>query len=555
MEGLERSKSFSIVDVKGIFGVHYRQIRTVLQEDLFLTGFGIPFLENLLPENLFSDRDWMRQNSVRLKGSSTCYRLKTRCIRGRQKEVVMKWNRMGQHVPIYDMDGAGVDFEFNSPFEEFALVEELRNTKHESPGVLYTHKPLAIFVPNERKDLDRLGRVAHKMLPLMEKHQELELDMFRPYAVIYEWIKGIDLVEACDRGLVTTGEMEALTLGAEKRVQEKGFVVHDRKPHHIIVRPDSSGSLERDRSGEVLFALVDFELLKRSPEREEAIRTGKRKIYFEKKMSRFSASAAQFPEHLKRVNIQDVDYVHGSVSITRGKLWVVGRSPHLFDYFLPERWEVTPKVKLRVSREVYYTQTRDNIHIIWRISNMGSMPDMDPFDPVEKRVLAYGFNSPFEEISLALHLRSQGVSTISPLAVYMTGDKVEMADFLFDESRYRRYAQILNPDGTPLLRTDRAYITLWGDWNRPDYESGEKDGCFSQRLSALHAYRKKLIDEEEYVHLMDLVKRRLFKVGVEDLCLNGGHFLVALDRAGALIRDAEGTPEIRICYFELLRRM
>jgi hypothetical protein len=186
---------------------------------------------------------------------------------------------------------------------------------------------------------------------------------------------------------------------------------------------------------------------------------------------------------------------------------------------------------------------------------MGSKPDMDPFGREEKRVLAFGYNSPFEEIGLALYLRGRGVSTISPLAVYMTGDKVEMADFLFDESRYRQYDRLLNPDGTPLLRTDRAYMTLWGDWNRPDYESGEKDGCFSQRLSALHAYRKKLIDEEEYHRLMDLVKQRLWKVGVEDLCLNGGHFLVALDRSGGLIRDAGGTPEIRICYFELLRRL
>jgi len=539
---------------KTILGVDYLHLRSSNQDDLYVTQDGRPFLEHLRPERLFLDKQWLRENSVRLRGSSTCYRIRTKRLDGVQKDIVLKWNRMGQNILLPREQGHGPDAEFNSPFEEFMLLTELRNSRRESPGAIHTHRPLAIFVPRERKDLDRLGRTEQKMLRILERHKDLDLDMFRSYAVVYEWIKGIDAVEAAEQGLLDDRGMAELTLEAERKVKAKGFEVLDRKPHHLIVRPRPDGSLARDREGAVLYALVDFELLKRTPEREQVMRDARRRTYFQKKLLRFEPVAERLPPHLNPVRILGVDYVHGHVPSTAGKLWVVGTQPGLFDYFLPERWEFTPRVKLRRSNEVYYTTTKDSIHVVWRVSNVGSRPDMDPFDPEEQRVLHFGFNSPFEEISLALYLRGRGISTISPLAVYMAGDKTEMADFLLDESRYQQFKDLHNPDGTPVLRPDRAYITLWGDWNRPDYEAGERDGCFHQRISALHAYRKGRIGKEEYFQLEALVRQRLRHVGVEDLFLRGGHFLVALDAAGRMIRNEQGLPEIRICDFELLRR-
>jgi len=544
-----------MVDVRSILGTDYVHVQNPAGDDLYITGFGLPLAECLLPENLFSDRAWFQANAVRLDGSSTCYRVRTRPVGGRQRDIVVKWNRMGQNVPALHEGDDLAEFEFNSPFEEFSLLMELRNTRFETPGAVYTHKPLAIFVPHQRRDLDRLGRIERKMLPLIEAHKELELDMHRSYAVIYEWIKGIDATEAEEQGRIDVPTMEELTLRSERQLRSRGFVVHDRKPHHVIVRPRPDGTLARDRNGEILYGLVDFELLKRTPEREALMRDSKRRRYFHWKLKRFSPEPRPFPDHLKQARILGVDYVFGDAASTKGKLWVLGRSPDLFEYFFPERWQVTARVRLRTSNEVYYTKTKDNIHIVWRVSNVGSKPDMDPFDARELRVLRFGHNSPFEEMSLALYLRNQGISTISPLAVYMSGHRVEMADFLFDESRYRRYADIRNEDGTPVLRRDRAYMTLWGDWNRPDYESGETDGCFDQRISALHAYRKKLINEEAYFELMDQVRARLLQVGVEDLFPRGGHFLVALDGEGRMIRDRRGEPEIRICDFELLKRL
>ena len=53
--------------------------------------------------------------------------------------------------------------EFNSPFMEFSFVLEMRNARHESSGQLYTHKPLAIFVPRRFVKAERLLRKQWKM--------------------------------------------------------------------------------------------------------------------------------------------------------------------------------------------------------------------------------------------------------------------------------------------------------------------------------------------------------------------------------------------------------
>jgi hypothetical protein len=136
----------------------------------------------------------------------------------------------------------------------------------------------------------------------------------------------------------------------------------------------------------------------------------------------------------------------------------------------------------------------------------------------------------------------------------MAGHKTEMADFLLDDSRYIRHEHLSNPDGTPVLRRDRSYITLWGYWDLPGNEDSPKDPPPVRHMSALHAYRKKLIREEEYFHLKDKIRDKLMAVSVEDLNLSGTHFLVGVDSDGSLIKDDSGEPAIRVCYFELLKR-
>jgi hypothetical protein len=58
--------------------------------------------------------------------------------------------------------------------------------------------------------------------------------MNRSYAVVYEWIKGLDVTQAHIDGMLDEKYLETLTLDAEKKLESKGFCVWDRKPHHII---------------------------------------------------------------------------------------------------------------------------------------------------------------------------------------------------------------------------------------------------------------------------------------------------------------------------------
>ena len=310
-----------------------------------------------------------------------------------------------------------------------------------------------------------------------------------------------------------------------------------------------------DRNGQVLYALVDFELLQRTAEREMEIRRKKDEQFMTLLRERFTDKAVDLPSHTSQVGILGVDYVHGNVASTKGKLWVVGRDPRLFDYFLPERWEVTPRMKVSATREVYHTVTKDDIQLVWNVSNAGVEPDADPVDEQGRKILAFGYNSPFEEVALALYLRSRGISTLNPLAVYMAGHRRELAPYLFHESRYIRHRHLLNPDGSPLLREDRSYITIWGSWSQVEVEIDGEEEEFYERMSALRSYRKRLVSKAEYVNLMRLIRERLREVDVEDLTLRGTHILVSLDGRGQLIRGANGVPKWKICSFELLRRL
>ena len=115
-------------------------------------------------------------------------------------------------------------------------------------------------------------------------------------------------------------------------LNHKGFAVSDNKPAHVIVRPTPPDGLAKDSAGKLLYGLVDFELLKRTPEREEQLRAQKRQDYLVRQARRFEPHW-QFPEELTPVRIMGVDYVCGQVESTGGALWVVGRDPMLFDYF------------------------------------------------------------------------------------------------------------------------------------------------------------------------------------------------------------------------------
>jgi len=537
-----------------VFGVKYLHLRMGDGTDLYVAEHGLPFTKCLLPENHWRDEAWRDGHSVRLHGTSALYRMTTKTVEGRSKEIVIKWNRMGQDIPGETAVADSVGAEFNSPFTEFSLVLELRAAQSESPGRLYTHKPLAIYVPRKFVEGERLGRRRYKMEAIQRSHDEIDLDWNRNYAVIYEWLKGIDAVEAHRKGLIDRDEMAALCQRAGDDLQRRGFRVRDNKPQHIIVRPTADNGLVRDKSGSVLYGLVDFELLDRTPAREEAMRAAKRQNYLIRQAHRFE-TREQLPPGLTQTTILGVDYVHGKVESTGGALWVVGHDPVLFDYFLPEKWRRTPRTKLSASQQIYKTVTKDNVCVVWRVSRVGQRPNADPFLRAEKRMLAHGYNSPFEEFSLAMELSRRGIETTYPRAIYMTGHRLTVSSSMVDRRRFESHADLLTPEGDPILSEEHEYMTIWGYWNGPDDMLAAKDEAVYRGIDALAAFWEGRLTQDEYLAVMEAAKRRLAAAGIEDLGLRGNHVLLSVDRSHRLAIDRQGTPLVRICNFELLRNL
>jgi hypothetical protein len=67
-------------EIVKILDVEYAHIKLKNGDDLYITTYGLPFIENLKPENFWTDKDWFNQNSERLTGSSSIYKVKTKEI-------------------------------------------------------------------------------------------------------------------------------------------------------------------------------------------------------------------------------------------------------------------------------------------------------------------------------------------------------------------------------------------------------------------------------------------------------------------------------------------
>ncbi len=205
-----------------VFGVKYLHLRMEDGTDLYVTEHGLPFIKCLMPENHWADEAWMEVHSTRLPGTSALYRVMTKEVEGQSREIIVKWNRMGQDIPG-ETRSTDSDAEFNSPFMEFSLVLELRNSHAESPGRLYTHKPLAIYVPRKYVRGEKLGRRRHKIEAIQQNHDEIAIDWNRNYAVIYEWLKGIDSAEAFRQKLLNREQLGDLIQRSIGRDGNKGL--------------------------------------------------------------------------------------------------------------------------------------------------------------------------------------------------------------------------------------------------------------------------------------------------------------------------------------------
>jgi hypothetical protein len=544
-----------------LLGVDYTHIKTSDGGDLYLTKFGKPFWEHLLPENWYT-KEWFEAKRERLTGTSTVYRVPTKKIADTILNLVVKWSRVGEDVPVDTLTiNKFINAEFNSPFEEFSLLMELRAGESGPPAIrIRTQKPLAIFVPSERLKLWQTGRSESRIAAKLARHPGVELDILRQYVVLYGWIKGFDLTDLAARRQLGQEAQETLFAGATSLVSHelelKGYHVVDMKPQHVIVRQRPDGSLLRDRNGQMVYALVDYELLERTPEHEQAVRSVQRQVYLQHMARRFEApSNKPLPAHLQSSNVLGVDYIFGHAESTGGLLWVVGKDPDLFNYFLPERWRRTPKESLSSTNQVFHTHTKDNIHLVWRVCRIGDTPWLAAQGERARAVLEHGYNSPFEEFACALQMSRAGVRTIYPRAIYMTGHRTGADRSIADPRRYELFAHLRTPSGERAISEDHEYIVVWGFWNGPDEMLAARDGQYYRGINAERACRERLISEETLEELLERARHRLGLAGFEDLNFKPDHLLISFNPENRMVTDTLGKPEFRLCNFELVRRL
>ncbi|MDA8077927.1 MAG: hypothetical protein M0Z79_03200, partial [Nitrospiraceae bacterium] len=296
------------------------------------------------------------------------------------------------------------------------------------------------------------------------------------------------------------------------------------------------------------YSVIDYELVLRTPQHEEEVKNSRRHSYLDDQRHRFEP--APLPAHLASMEIFGVPYLYGHAESTGGRLLVVGRNPHLFDYFLPERWRKTPALKLSETKEVFYTITKDNIHLVWETSRVGEMPAGDDEGAGDPKVRQYGINSPFEEFALAHTLNRLGIPTVYVRAIYMTGSKkIETST---DLRKYESHRGIRDPEGNPVLQENHNYITIRGYYNGPDQWVAEHGDSLFTPVDLYKAVYKGIITEPQCRHYLDATKDKLKTHGFDGSSLKMNDLLLAIDDAGQIMKNGAGEPQVIICNFELI---
>ena len=548
-----------------VLGVTYTHSITSDGGDLYLTAFGSKVADLLQVEN-WAEPQWFRSHRRKLEGTSAVHHVPTKEVNGRSIELVVKNCRMGEDVPLETHTlKEFLSTEFNSPWEEFALVMELRDGKFGSDFMIRTQEPLGIYVPPERLQVWQTGRSIEKVNKITARYPGIDLDILRRYKLIYAWIPGQDLLQLFRSfGLKDQDLADAiipLTNQAISDLETKGYAVADMKAAHVILDESDVQEVTQSTqptsekvgfiSSRILsrqYSVVDYELLLRTPEHDRLVRDVRRHTYLDHMRDRFVA--APLPSHLQAVEIMGVPYIWGHVESTGGNLWVVGRNPYLYDYFLPERWRKTPCKPLSERHGVYYTASKDGVHLVWKTSRVGEFAREEPSPELSELSEQLGINSPFEAVTIAQQLNMAGIPTVYGRAIYMTGSlKLEKA---VDRRRYESHAHIKTPDGFPILREDRNYITIRGYFNGPDSYVAAHDTLLYRPVDLAKAVAQGITTRERAERILESITSRLFGVGYDGRLLKLNDLIFGVDEDGKLLMDASGEPEARICNLGLI---
>jgi hypothetical protein len=555
-----------------VLGVVYVHTKTSDGGDLYLTRFAGPYPRHFAIENWY-EKSWFNENKIRLKGTSSVFRVPTKDIDGKSLDLVVKTCRVGEDVPIDTHTlQEFCDAEFNSPWEEFSLVAEMRDVNYGSKGVkVHTQRPMAIYVPPEKMQLWQSGRSRAKINRIRARHPGIDLDILKQYKLIYEWIKGENLMEVFEHMPVSAPELVRHLRAINDKVigdlKRKGYLMADMKPEHIIISEADTeriGEIGRVKKADAAkeqmellydlinsgnYSVVDYELLLRTPEHEEEVKYSRRHSYLDDQRNRFIPTP--LPAHLSHMEIFGVPYIYGHAESTGGHLWVVGRNPRLFDYFLPERWRKTPSIRLSDTKEVFYTITKDNIRLVWKTSRVGEMPGgEDNGGRCDSKINEFGINSPFEEFAIAHKLNRLGIPTVYVRAIYMTGSvKIEASH---DFRKYKKHQDIVDPQGHPILQENHNYITIRGYYNGPDEWVAEHEDCLYTPIDLSKALARGIIDESECQSLLNRIIEKLGRIGYDGSLLKANDLLLAMDKNDELMKNRAGEPEILIANFELI---
>jgi hypothetical protein len=558
-----------------VLGVVYYHSRTEDGGDLYLTRHAEPHREHLEIRNWYEE-NWFAKHRVKLLGTSSVYRVPTRRIGGSSLDLVVKNCRVGEDVPIntHTLEEF-VSAEFNSPWEEFALVMEMGDKQFgQRLGWVKVQRPLAIYVPPQRMQLWQSGRSRDRINRIHARHPGIDIDILKQYKLVYEWIRGKNVSEVFEHIKLDLPDivhhLKALQKKAFDDLSVKGYLMADMKPEHVILEEEDCTRIEaagKEGDGSAAgkqvdmiyrlmetgrYSVIDYELLFRTPEHEDRVKYERRHTYLDHMRDRLKPTP--LPPHLSRTEIFGVPYVFGHAESTGGRMWVVGRNARLFDYFLPERWRKTPSLGFSDVNEVHYTVTKDNIHLVWKTSRVGEFPADSKHRPDEvEKIRRFGINSPFEEFALSQELNAQGIHAAYVRAIYMTGSlKIEVSA---DPRKYQSHREIVDVDGEPVLAAEHNYITIQGYYNGPDEWVAKSEGPLLTPIDLVRAVGRKLIDKAESARLLGNVVARLRSAGYDGSLLKSNDLLIALDAHGAIVRDASGEPDVIICNFEVIWRL
>lgn len=538
-----------------IFGVNYLHLKNPNFGDLYITDFGLPKLEFLLPEMWNDEAYYQEHTHLRetLPGSSHPRKVTTKPIGKKTLDLVVKWCRVGTYVELVKSEE--VDFitdeeiqnaQWNGPFEEFGLLMELRDTNQFTVTRLMTQLPLAIFSPATRSPTWRMGRdkwkIEHQNRMLRgdqsDYEEPIELDIRRKYAMLYQWVRGEDAYTTMSNLGMSGASIRNLTKRVYEDLLFRGYKVIDTKPSHFIVR-ERHGKLMQDRRGNIPFTLIDFELLQRSRSHQQRYHKLRRQRYWMNQNSKDRLDE-ELPDDFTHMNVFGVDYIHGKTS-GKGRLSVVGKNPELFDFFEPTKWRRTPRIQL--SHTSFRTRTRDDVELVYKSSRFGQVPQSEFTTDLGKRIRDFGYNSPFEEVAIAEELRKLGINTTYPRAIYRTEHESLPAEYLSDKSRIESHRDLF-AQGEPILDDKHDYCVLWGCWRGLDpIKDYTPDGHWGL-IGLIQAYNNGIISDEQYRHLAKIAEERLERIGFPPNT-NLNKIILSFDD-GELKHDTKGEIDVRI---------